>query len=69
MKVPPDNPNEQVRLKRFPPGFFGTMVDWTTPQLRRTYSPILVVVGILEMIMRTLNPYVRIPRNRLSTDI
>jgi pimeloyl-ACP methyl ester carboxylesterase len=35
MEVPPDNPNEQVRLKRFPPGFFETMVDWTTTQLRR----------------------------------
>lgn len=35
MEVPPENPKEQVRLKRFPPGFFGTMVDWTTTQLRR----------------------------------
>jgi len=35
MEVPPDNPNELVRLKRFPPGFFETMVDWTTTQLRR----------------------------------
>jgi len=35
MEVPPDNPNEQVRLKRFPPGFFQTMVDWITTQLRR----------------------------------
>jgi len=35
MEVPPDNPNEFVRLKRFPPGFFETMVDWTTTQLRR----------------------------------
>jgi pimeloyl-ACP methyl ester carboxylesterase len=35
MEVPPDNPNEHVRLKRFPPGFFETMVDWTTTQLRR----------------------------------
>lgn len=35
MEVPPDNPNEYVRLKRFPPGFFETMVDWTTTQLRR----------------------------------
>ncbi|HKP38723.1 MAG TPA: alpha/beta fold hydrolase [Pyrinomonadaceae bacterium] len=34
MKAPPDNPNEYVRLKRFPPGFFETMVDWTTRQLR-----------------------------------
>jgi hypothetical protein len=34
MEVPPDNRNEQVRLKRSPPGFFETMVDWTT-QLRR----------------------------------
>jgi hypothetical protein len=34
MEVPPDNPNEYVRLKRFPPGFFETMVDWTTTQLR-----------------------------------
>ena len=34
-EVPPDNPNEYVRLKRFPPGFFETMVDWTTTQLRR----------------------------------
>jgi hypothetical protein len=24
-----------VRLKQFPPGFFDTMVDWTTTQLRR----------------------------------
>ena len=35
MEVPRDNPNEYVRLKRFPPGFFETMVDWTTTQLRR----------------------------------
>ncbi len=35
MEVPPDNPNESVRLKRFPPGLFETMVDWTTSQLRR----------------------------------
>ena len=35
MEVPPDNPNESVRLKRFPPGFFETMVDWTTTQVRR----------------------------------
>ena len=35
MEVPPNNPNEYVRLKRFPPGFFETMVDWTTTQLRR----------------------------------
>ena len=34
MEVPPDNPNEWVRLKRFPPGFFEMMVDWTTTQLR-----------------------------------
>ena len=35
MEVPPENPKEQVRLKRFPPGFFETMVDWTTTQVRR----------------------------------
>src|SRR5678816_1937673 len=35
MEVPPENPNEFVRLKRFPPGFFEMMVDWTTTQLRR----------------------------------
>jgi len=35
MEVPPDNPNESVRLKRFPPGLFETMVDWTTTQVRR----------------------------------
>ena len=35
MEVPPDNPNEWVRLKRFPPGLFETMVDWTTTQIRR----------------------------------
>ena len=34
-KVPRDNPNECVRLKRFPPGFFETMVDWTTTQRRQ----------------------------------
>jgi uncharacterized protein len=34
MEVPPENPNEYVRLKRFPPGFFETMVDWTTTQIR-----------------------------------
>ena len=34
MEVPPDNPNESVRLKRFPPGFFEMMVDWTTTQVR-----------------------------------
>ncbi|HSE37430.1 MAG TPA: alpha/beta hydrolase, partial [Blastocatellia bacterium] len=37
MEVPPDNPNEYVRLKRFPPGFFDMMVDWTTAQLRRPH--------------------------------
>lgn len=35
MEVPPDNPKEWVRLKRFPPGFFETIVDWTTTQVRR----------------------------------
>ena len=35
MEVPPDKPNERVRLKRFPPGFFETMVDWTTTQVRQ----------------------------------
>jgi len=35
MEVPPDNPKEWVRLKRFPPGFFETMIDWTTTQVRR----------------------------------
>ena len=35
MEVPPDNTNEHVRLKRFPPGIFETIVDWTTTQLRR----------------------------------
>jgi pimeloyl-ACP methyl ester carboxylesterase len=35
MEVPPDNPNEWVRLTRFPPGFFESIVDWTTTQLHR----------------------------------
>jgi uncharacterized protein len=35
MEVPPDNPKEWVRLNRFPPGLFETMVDWTTTQVRR----------------------------------
>jgi len=35
MEVPPENPNEWVRLKRFPPGLFETMVDWTNTQLRQ----------------------------------
>ena len=35
MEVPPDNPKEYVRLKRFPLGFFEAMVDWTTTQVRR----------------------------------
>ena len=34
MEVPPDNPNEWVRRKRFPPGLFGMIVDWTTTQVR-----------------------------------
>ena len=34
MEVPPDNPNEWVRRKRFPPGLFEMMVDWTTTQVR-----------------------------------
>ena len=38
MEVPPDNPNESVRLKRFPPGFFETIVDWTTTQVRQRTS-------------------------------
>jgi pimeloyl-ACP methyl ester carboxylesterase len=35
MEVPPDNPNEFDRLRRFPPGLFEMMVDWTTTQVRR----------------------------------
>jgi len=35
MEVPPDNPKEYLRLKRFPPGFFETMVNWATVQVRR----------------------------------
>jgi pimeloyl-ACP methyl ester carboxylesterase len=35
MEVPPDNPTEYARLKRFPPGLFETMVDWTMRQLPR----------------------------------
>ena len=35
MEVPPANPNELVRLRRFPPGLFDTMLNWTTTQLRR----------------------------------
>jgi hypothetical protein len=35
MEVPPENPNEFVRLRRFPPGLFETMIDWTTTQLRQ----------------------------------
>ena len=35
MEAPRDNTSEYVRLKRFPPGLFETMVDWTTSQLRR----------------------------------
>jgi pimeloyl-ACP methyl ester carboxylesterase len=35
MEAPRENTDEYVRLKRFPPGFFETMVDWTTTQLRR----------------------------------
>jgi hypothetical protein len=38
IEVPRDNPNEYVRLKRFPPGLFETMVDWTERQLRRRAS-------------------------------
>ncbi|HEU4511365.1 MAG TPA: alpha/beta fold hydrolase [Pyrinomonadaceae bacterium] len=34
MEVPPDNPKEWVRRKRFPRGFFEMIVDWTTTQLR-----------------------------------
>ncbi|HKP39174.1 MAG TPA: alpha/beta fold hydrolase [Pyrinomonadaceae bacterium] len=34
MEVPTDNPNEWVRLKRFPPGIFEEMVDWATRQVR-----------------------------------
>lgn len=29
-----DNPNEWVRLTRFPPGLFEMIGDWTTTQLR-----------------------------------
>jgi pimeloyl-ACP methyl ester carboxylesterase len=35
MEVPSNNPSEYVRLKRFPPGFFEMMVDWTMAQVRR----------------------------------
>src|SRR6185503_10057769 len=38
MEVPPDNPTEYVRLKRFPPGLFEMMVNWTTLQLRQHES-------------------------------
>jgi pimeloyl-ACP methyl ester carboxylesterase len=34
MEVPPDNPNEWVRRRRFPPGLFEMIVDWTTTQVR-----------------------------------
>jgi len=34
MAVPRDNPDEYGRLKRFPPGLFETMVDWTRTQPR-----------------------------------
>jgi pimeloyl-ACP methyl ester carboxylesterase len=34
MEVPPENPNEWVRLKRFPPGLFEWMVEWTMTQVR-----------------------------------
>jgi hypothetical protein len=33
LEVPSDNPDEYVRLKRFVPGLFETMVDWTTRQV------------------------------------
>ena len=35
MEIPRDNPNEWVRLTRFPPGLFEMIVDWTTTQLQR----------------------------------
>jgi uncharacterized protein len=35
MEVPADNPNESVRLTRFPPGLFEMMVEWTTTHVRR----------------------------------
>ena len=35
MEVPPENPKEWVRLKRFPPGLFELMVDWTTTLVHR----------------------------------
>jgi hypothetical protein len=38
MEVPPDNPNEYVRLKRFPRGFFEMMVNWATMQVRRRHK-------------------------------
>jgi pimeloyl-ACP methyl ester carboxylesterase len=34
MEVPPENPKEWVRLKRFPPGLFEWMVEWTMTQVR-----------------------------------
>ena len=34
-ELPPDNPNEWVRRKRFPPGFFETMVNWTEKAVSR----------------------------------
>lgn len=48
MEVPPDNPTEYVRLKRFPPGLFETMVDWTTLQLRQpdTSAPLATKVRV-----------------------
>lgn len=35
MEVAPNNPNQYFRLKRFSPGLFETMFDWTRLQLRR----------------------------------
>lgn len=39
MEVPRDNPTEYARLRRFPPGLFETMVDWTMSQLSRRPRP------------------------------
>jgi hypothetical protein len=56
MEVPPDNTDEQVRLKGFPPGFFLTMVDWTTTQLRRFAASKRWVALWLKVISVTRHP-------------
>jgi hypothetical protein len=59
MEAPPDNPNEYVRLKRFLPGLFETMVDWMTTHLAGVHLLGVRVCVFGRLIRRTETPDTR----------